>query len=78
MSLETKVLSKSYSTKAGVLKAVDGVNLTIRDQKVLGLVGESGSGKSTLVNLLPRYFDPKGGKAQDELIEEEEDEEKDS
>jgi peptide/nickel transport system ATP-binding protein len=34
--------------ETGVVKAVDGLNLTLRKGEVVGLVGESGSGKSTL------------------------------
>ena len=50
-------LSKFYdvkvsTTKSSVLKAVEGVNVSIRAKEVLGLVGESGSGKSTLGRLL--------------------------
>ena len=34
------------------VRALDGVNLTIREGTVVGLVGESGSGKSTIANVL--------------------------
>ncbi len=37
-----------YDTPTGAARAVDGVDLTIRRGRVVGLVGESGCGKSTL------------------------------
>ncbi|MBU2514249.1 ABC transporter ATP-binding protein [bacterium] len=39
-------LKTHFFTRDGVVKAVDGVNLSLTPGKIIGLVGESGSGKS--------------------------------
>ncbi|MGD0573855.1 MAG: ABC transporter ATP-binding protein [Anaerolineales bacterium] len=44
--LDVRNLKTYYFTQDGVVKAVDGVDLTVRKGEVLGLVGESGCGKS--------------------------------
>ncbi len=44
--LEVENLKTHFPTRAGLVKAVDGVSFTIAEGELLGLVGESGCGKS--------------------------------
>lgn len=55
-------LRTHFFTREGVVKAADGVSLTVGAGEVLGLVGESGSGKSTVARLLMRLLVPTAGR----------------
>lgn len=46
----------------GEAPVLDRINFRIDRGRVVALVGRSGSGKSTIANLLPRLFDPTGGR----------------
>lgn len=59
--LEAKNLKKYFSTKKGMLHAVDDVNLYINKGETLGLVGESGCGKSTTGRVLLRLLEATAG-----------------
>ena len=66
--LEVKELQMHFPIKKGFLrrtvghvKAVDGVNFSIRTGETLGLVGESGCGKTTTGRSIIRAYDPTGG-----------------
>ena len=56
--LKIEDLRTYFDTWAGLVKAVDGVNLDVREGETLGLVGESGSGKSvtalSILGIVPR------------------------
>jgi peptide/nickel transport system ATP-binding protein len=58
--LEVRDLATHFFTRAGIVKAVDGVSFTLGRGEVLGLVGESGSGKSVTGFSLLRLVDAPG------------------
>src|SRR6266542_1858415 len=58
--LEVKNLQTQFPTRAGLVRAVDGVSFSINRGELLGLVGESGCGKSITALSVMRLIAPPG------------------
>lgn len=58
--LSVKNLCTHFFTRAGVVKAVDGVSFDLAKGEIMGLVGESGSGKTVTGFSLLGLVDPPG------------------
>lgn len=56
--LKTCDLTKRF----GGLVAVDGINLNVECNEILGLIGPNGAGKTTLINMIGGVFPPNNGK----------------
>lgn len=56
-ALELRGVTKSF----GGTRALDSVNLSVRNGQVHGLLGQNGSGKSTLIKVLSGYHHPDAG-----------------
>ena len=59
--IELSAISKHYVMGQHVIKAVDGVDLTIGHNEYVVFIGSSGSGKSTLMNIIGCLDTPTGG-----------------
>ena len=59
--LETKQLKKYYGSGDTLVKALDGINLSVEQGEFVSIVGTSGSGKSTLLHMLGGLDRPTSG-----------------
>ena len=59
--LETNNLKKYYGSGDTMVKALDGVNFSVKDGEFVAIVGTSGSGKSTLLHMIGGLDRPTSG-----------------
>lgn len=66
--LEIRNLVTHFESDEGVVKAVDGVTLSLERGKTLGVVGESGCGKSVMVQSILQIVGPTGSIKDGEIL----------
>ncbi len=56
--IEVENVSRAFD----MLRAVDGVSLSVASNEIVGIIGTNGSGKTTLLNLITGYLLPTSGR----------------
>ncbi|MEX2315493.1 MAG: ATP-binding cassette domain-containing protein [Thermomicrobiales bacterium] len=62
-AISAEGLVKTYKTRSGEVRALDGLDLTVDEGSVLGLLGPNGAGKTTTVRILATLLRPDAGQA---------------
>ncbi|GAA1526073.1 ATP-binding cassette domain-containing protein [Streptomyces albidochromogenes] len=61
--ISTAGLTRTFSTKAGPVEAVRGIDLSVERGEILGFLGPNGAGKTTTLRMLTTLLAPTGGAA---------------
>jgi oligopeptide/dipeptide ABC transporter ATP-binding protein len=65
--IDVRDLHVDFDVRAGVVRAVDGLDLEIRTGQTMGVIGESGCGKSVTARVIMQMV-PKPGKVRGEVL----------
>src|SRR6476469_9651745 len=61
--ITARALSRSFTTKRGVVEAVKGVDFSVAEGEIVGFLGPNGAGKTTTLRMLTTLIDPTAGEA---------------
>jgi ABC-2 type transport system ATP-binding protein len=61
--IETHGLRRVFKTRARIVEAVAGVDLTVKPGEIFGFLGPNGAGKTTTLRMLSTLMPPSGGTA---------------
>lgn len=61
--IETNNLTKVYQSRSGDVRALDDLNLTVRQGEIFGYLGPNGAGKTTTIRMLLDLIRPTAGNA---------------
>lgn len=59
--VKTEALKKHYRLGGNIVKALDGVDFSVKEREFVSIIGKSGSGKSTLLHMLGGLDTPTSG-----------------
>src|SRR4051794_1250421 len=62
-AIETQALERTFGSRGGALKAVDGIDIAVAPGECYGFLGPNGAGKTTTVRMLVTLLRPTGGRA---------------
>ena len=62
MNIRFDQVGKQFDGRAGLVTALDGIDLRIEEGEFVCLLGPSGCGKSTLLNMLAGFDQPTSGR----------------
>ena len=66
--LDIRDLQVHFDVRRGTVRALEGVNFTIRKSKTLGVIGESGSGKSVTARAIMQLLAKNGSIVSGEML----------
>src|ERR1700759_251930 len=61
--VQARALAKRFSSRAGAVEAVRGVDIDVAAGEIFGFLGPNGAGKTTTLRMLATLLTPDGGEA---------------